>query len=196
MVWNCRRVSLLPIIKADFNGTFPSRGTHLLSRSANTIHNGPNTRSKLLAVLAGICAQKANRAESTLTRGDSRRKNRRSKPSEITLAGRRGCSWRECVSDTLAFTRKPPPNAYPPAFISKTFHCRFTVILSRISWSKLRGVDTGQADPYARADVVFAERVYIPVIKIRNNLTRNKLSKLRNADDTRILMRSHDKIEY
>lgn len=86
------KVSLLPVIKADFNGTFPFRGTYLLSRTANTIHNGPNTRSKLLAMVAGMCAQKANRAESTLTRGDSHRKNRRSKPSEITLAGRRGCS--------------------------------------------------------------------------------------------------------
>jgi len=140
---------------------------HPFSRSANTIHNGPNTRSKLLAVLAGMCAQKANGAESTLA---------------MTLAGKiedqslRKLHWlrssvtRERVSGTLAFTHKPPPNAYPLAFISKTFHCRFTVILS---FPGARG--------WYRPWLILvhkrkssSSRAYIPVIKIGNNLARSR----------------------
>lgn len=131
---------------------------YILFLARPTLSIMDRTRDRNYSRCKLACVHKRRTAQSQFSRGDSHWKNRRSKPSEITLAGRWGRWWRERVSDTLAFTRKPPPNTYPLAFISKTFHCRFTVILSRISWSKLRGVDTGQADSRARADIAFSER--------------------------------------
>jgi len=69
-----------PTLRAELNGAFPSRSRITLARVTSLM----NARLKLRA-----------------RGGEPRRKNRRSKPSEITLAGQDERSPRS------AFTRKP-----------------------------------------------------------------------------------------
>lgn len=138
------------IVRVGFNGFFfISRS--IVSRSADTDHNGPNTRSKLRAMLDGMCAQKTRTTQSQFSHGDSL-------VGKIEDQSLWKLRWRndEAASTVRSCSLVNRHRARIPWLLFQR-HFRFTIVLSRIYRSELRGADIGQADPPARTNIVFTE---------------------------------------
>lgn len=105
----------------------------IVSRSADTAHNGPNTRSKLHAVLGGMCAQKT---QSQFSRGDSL-------VGKIEDQSLWKLRWRddEDASTMRSCSLVNRHRARIPWLLFQR-HFRFTIVLSRIYRSEFRGADT------------------------------------------------------